>query len=120
MQEPTIIKFDELDWTRRPAFPGVEARIFTNEASFAPTDAMLARLEPGREIPWHVHETDTEVVYTLQGRSLLLCAEHEGAEEVIQYESLAGRATIIPPGLWHSVQNPFDETMIAFAIHTPA
>ena len=120
MQEPILIPFDEIDWAPHPTIPGVESRMFINEASFAPTDALLARLEPGREIPWHVHETDTEVVYTLQGRSLLLCAEHEGAEEVTRYESIPGRAVIIPPGLWHAVQNPYDETMIAFALHTPA
>lgn len=120
MQEPIIIKFDEIDWAPHPTIPGVETRMFINQASFAPVDALLVRLGPGGDIPWHVHEADTEIVYTLQGRSLLLCKEHESAEEVKQYESLAGRGLIVPSGVWHSVQNPYDETMIGFAIHTPA
>jgi quercetin dioxygenase-like cupin family protein len=120
MQEPILIHFDEMAWSPHPTIPGVESRMLVNEASFAPTDVLLARLEPTREIPWHVHETDSEIVYTLQGRALLLCAEEKGAADVRQYEMQAGRAVIIPPGLWHSVQNPYDETMIGFAIHTPA
>ena len=97
-----LIHFDEIPWAPHPTIPGVETRLHMHEESFAPTDALLARLEPGRKIPWHVHETDTEIVYILQGRALLLCAEYEGAEEVKQYEMQTGRSVIIPPLLMPS------------------
>jgi mannose-6-phosphate isomerase-like protein (cupin superfamily) len=116
---PITIDFDGLPWLPHPTISGIYVRAFQNEAAFAPTDVLIARVDRGGEIPWHVHPTDSEIVYVLQGAGILYSAQDEQRSQMTDAPMRAGQGVIIPAGLWHSVHNTGDDALLALAIHTP-
>jgi mannose-6-phosphate isomerase-like protein (cupin superfamily) len=119
VQTPIAIDFDAIPWQLHPTISGIYVKAFPNNASFAPTDVLIARVDTDGEIPWHVHETDTEIAYMFQGRGTLYSAPGENREQVAETAMIAGQSLLIPPGLWHSVRNIGDSDIIVLAIHTP-
>lgn len=115
MQKPKIISFSQLEWQPHPTIHGVDVK---QVLTTSPRDVVLAKVEPGNEIPWHVHEDTTEVAYMLQGRGLLRTSASESFEPFDEIEAIAGECMIIPVGLWHSLQNLTTETIEIFALHT--
>lgn len=119
MPAPITIDFDSLPWILHPTIGGIYVKAFQNKAAFAPTDFLIARVDAGGEIPWHVHETDSEIVYVLQGAGRLHSAADEQRSQVADTPMQAGQGIVIPPGVWHGVHNTGDETLLVVAIHTP-
>lgn len=119
MEEPIFIPLNTLPLTPHPTIQGVETQFFQNAASYSPSDVLVAHLQAGGVIPWHHHPEDCEIAYVLQGSATLLYAFSEERSEVFEGQMLPGVALIIPKGVWHSVTNKGDETLLAFAIHTP-
>jgi mannose-6-phosphate isomerase-like protein (cupin superfamily) len=120
MQQPIAIDFAALPWQPHPTIPGIVVRVFQNQAAFAPTDMLIARVAAGGQIPWHVHPVDTEIAYVLQGAGVLYSAETEAHEPASETPMNPDSGVIIPPRLWHAVQNTSAEEMIIVAVHTPA
>jgi mannose-6-phosphate isomerase-like protein (cupin superfamily) len=119
VKTPVTIDLDHIPWQPHPTIPGIHVRAFQNEADFSPTDILIARVAADGEIPWHVHDTESEIAYVLQGAGLLYSAESEERDPVAEAPMSRGQAVIIPPELWHSVHNTGTEEMIILAIHTP-
>jgi hypothetical protein len=67
VKAPVTIDLDDIPWQPHPTIPGIDVRAFQNEADFSPTDILIARVTAGGEIPWHVHDSETEIAYVLQG-----------------------------------------------------
>lgn len=120
-QKPVIIELDAIPWSSHPTILGIEIRMFQNKNSFSPSDIVIARIETRSEIPWHVHESESEIAYILQGTAKLYSALANPAESPVITENdfTEGIASIIPPGLWHRVINTGDRTVLILAFHTP-
>lgn len=119
MLSPLTIDFDQLNWQPHPSIQGIEVKLLQNPMEFSPVDIMIARIVPGGEIPWHVHESNSEIAYVLQGEGTLYCAANKQQDTTTQTAMSAGSAVSIPPGLWHSVRNIGEAELIIFASHTP-
>jgi mannose-6-phosphate isomerase-like protein (cupin superfamily) len=119
VKAPVTIDLDDIPWQPHPTIPGIDVRAFQNEADFSPTDILIARVAAGGEIPWHVHDSETEIAYVLQGTGRLYSAESEARDPAAESPMLSGQAVIIPPGLWHCVHNTGAEELIILALHTP-
>ncbi|MBZ0297705.1 MAG: cupin domain-containing protein [Anaerolineae bacterium] len=119
MKNPINVDFEDLEWQPHPTIPGIEIKLFQNTSDFSPVDVMIARVAQHGEIPWHVHETNTEITYVLQGSGILYGAEDEKHEVVSATPMDAGGTVVVPPGLWHSVENTGDGDLLIFASHTP-
>lgn len=119
MSTPSLFDFEEISWSPHPTISGIEVKMFANEKSFSPNDILMAKVDPGGEIPWHVHERESEVGYTLQGKAVLYSAETEAREQAVETKVDAGEAFVIPPGTWHALVNTGQSDVLIFALHTP-
>jgi mannose-6-phosphate isomerase-like protein (cupin superfamily) len=117
MRVPDIIYLQQLAWTPSPIVAGVEVKYFANDATYPPNDLMILKLEPAQQLRWHVHETDAEVSYVLQGQAQLLYAENEAHQEVYEHELTTGMAYILPANIWHSFVNMGEEQVLMFSLH---
>jgi len=119
--EPVTVQLENIPWTPHPTIPGIEIRMFQNPEPFSPSDVLIARIEAGSKIPWHVHEQESEIAYILQGSATLYTApaKPEDSPAVTESDFVEGVAGVIPPGLWHSVVNTGDATVLILALHTP-
>ena len=117
MHTPFTINFDELPWQAHPTIAGIETKFFQNEAAFAPRDVLVATVTENGEIPWHVHATDSELAYVLQGSGTLSYAPDESHEPSFEIALHAGAAIVVPPTVWHRVLNMGAEDLLIFAIH---
>lgn len=120
MRVPDIIYLQQLAWTPSPIVAGVEVKYFANDANYPPNDLMILKIEPAQQLRWHVHETDAEVSYVLQGQARLLYAEDEAHQVVYEHELVVGMAYILPANVWHSFVNMGDEQVLMFSLHVKA
>jgi mannose-6-phosphate isomerase-like protein (cupin superfamily) len=112
--------FTQAVWQPHPTLAGIQMQHFTPlHLGQVIQDLLLAKVEVGQQIPWHVHLEDGEVAYILSGLGYLLAAERETLQDVTRYEFQAGVAVVIGPRLWHSVYNTGSEPLLIFALHTP-
>ena len=119
MVKVLLTHFENVEWQIHPTLAGVKTKLQRNEAAFSPTDVLLASLDSKCDIPWHVHASESELAYFLQGAGLLMTSHDEGMSIADTLEISGGTAVMIPPGLWHMVRNIGDDTLVVFASHTP-
>ena len=104
-----LINFDKIEETVIPKFRGGEketrARMFVDSAC----KIMYGKLEPGASIGLHTHETNSEIIYVLEGRGKTL---YDGSYEEVE----AGLCHYCPKGHAHSLINDSDEDLIFFAV----
>ncbi|MBO4290234.1 MAG: cupin domain-containing protein [Lachnospiraceae bacterium] len=104
-----IIKFIDMEEKANPQFKGglgeTLLRAFDDEYG----KIMLGKLEPGCSIGLHTHETNSEIIYIVQGRADYIYDKgREHAE--------AGDCHYCPKGHSHSMINNGDEPLIFFAV----
>ncbi|NBC31008.1 MAG: hypothetical protein GVY29_13575 [Spirochaetes bacterium] len=136
--------FESLPWKAHPTVPGVTSRFQELEVTTHPAlDAMVARLEAGEWVPWHVHESTCELAYVVEGEGRL----HEAVEPPgvgggatssagdappgagdmppppadsgrVAHPLRPGIALFIPVGRHHAVENVGTSSLVIFAVHT--
>lgn len=103
------IEFNQMTEKRLPAFKGgageLIARMYTDELG----KLLYGKLEPGSSIGYHKHETNSEIIYILEGSGKCL---YEGEEEKLT----AGDCHYCPKGHSHSLINDSDADMVFFAV----
>jgi mannose-6-phosphate isomerase-like protein (cupin superfamily) len=117
MNDVQLVDFNQQDWSDHPTIPGVAVKLFQPDASGSPEDLLIARVEPGGTIPWHVHST-VEIAYFLQGTGSLSTSATEARDQVHAVAVAGGTGLVVPAGVWHSLQNTGDDTLLVFALHT--
>ncbi len=70
---------------------------------------LYAQLEPGASIGLHTHETNSEIIYLLEGTATVL---YDGGHE----ELAAGNVHYCPKGHSHSLINESNSTIRFFAV----
>jgi quercetin dioxygenase-like cupin family protein len=77
-----------------------DVRILFDRSSAGDDAAYLGTLsgKPGLEVPLHVHETSTELLYLIEGEGTMVVGD-------TTIEVQAGDAIQIPPGVWHSFKS---------------
>lgn len=104
-----IFNFDNMEEKMIPEFKGgsgcFRPRMFSDEHM----KIMRARLEPGASIGFHTHDTNSEIIFMLRGRGMVLY--DDGAEELV-----AGQCHYCPKGHSHSLRNESAETIEFYAV----
>ena len=119
MSQIHLFDVEKLEWADHPRFAGLKIKGLEGRATHPHLSFMLVRVAVGGAIPRHVHDTETETAYVVNGRAnLLLDVDEKGnARAVVSWKP--GRGASIPPGLYHSVLNTGDEPLEILAIHSP-
>ncbi len=104
-----IINFDAMEEQVLPNFKGGEKQFKTRMYADEACKIMRASLEPGASIGLHTHETDSEIVFMLQGTGVVIS---DGEREVLP----AGSCHYCPNGHSHSLRNESDEVIAFYAV----
>jgi len=112
------IDFEQIAWQAHPTLAGIMTRFTAVDVMGNPAiDSLIARVDVGGSIPWHIHEITCELAYVIAGQGLY----HERTPEGDQAHSLQmGFALFIAPAIWHAIENTGSEPMLIFAVHTTA
>ncbi|MCM1416384.1 MAG: cupin domain-containing protein [bacterium] len=104
-----ILDFDAIGEQVIPHFKGGEkefkSHMYTDEAC----KIMRASLEPGATIGLHTHETNSEIIFMLEGTGVVL---YDDGREILP----AGSCHYCPKGHSHSLRNESDETIVFYAV----
>jgi mannose-6-phosphate isomerase-like protein (cupin superfamily) len=119
MDQLHIQDLNALDWKAHPFVSGVMTKIFENQSTHPLADVLVAHVESGGEIPWHVHESASETAYVLVGEGVLKYAEPDKRDNPFEAPLKVGVALTIPGGWWHTVLNTGAMALELFAFHTP-
>ena len=103
------LNYNEIEFQTFPNFKGGEkefqAKMFNDDMN----RFFYGKLIPGASIGVHTHETNSEVIYILEGTGKVLM---EG-----EYEKVgAGMAHYCPKGHTHSLINDSDADLVFFAV----
>ncbi len=104
-----ILDFGKMEITRLEHFRGgeksVQAQMHVDELN----RIMRGTLEPGASIGLHTHESNSEIIYILEGDGVVL---YDGAYEDIH----AGQCHYCPKGHAHSLMNRSQTDLVFFAV----
>jgi len=104
-----IIGSNEMEEKRIPNFKGGEgdfiAKIYSDEIN----KIIHGRLEPGSTIGYHKHETNSEIIYILEGKGKCL---YDDGEETLK----AGDCHYCPKGHSHGLINDSEADLVFFAV----
>ena len=103
------VEFSQLEETVIPNFMGGEGSVRAKMRVDGNGKIMRGVLEPGSSIGLHTHETNSEIIYVLEGQGKVLC---DGA-----YEPLGpGSCHYCPKGHAHSLINDSAADLLFFAV----
>ena len=95
------LDFNDLELNVAANFKGGEKEYVSRRFVDENNKIMLGTLEPGASIGYHSHDTDSEIMYFLEGEATLLT---DAGEETLQ----PGQAHYCPMGHSHSLINRGD------------
>lgn len=104
-----ILDFNTIEESVLPQFKGGEKAFHAKMATDSYNKIILGRLEPGASIGRHTHESNSEIIYVLQGKGMMWT---EDGEETLT----AGLCHYCPKGQAHSFRNESQEDLIFFAV----
>ena len=104
-----IIDFKDLELNVAANFKGGEGEYVSRRFVDENNKIMLGTLEPGSSIGYHSHDTDSEVMYFLEGEATVLT---DAGEEKL----LPGQAHYCPMGHSHSLINRGDKPLVFVAV----
>lgn len=90
---------------------GVRTRWTVGSVSTGSSQMVLveAVFPPGHETASHLHETDEEIIYVLEGELRVTLGDQE-------YSAGPGATAFVPPGTWMALANPTDQRAVALVM----
>jgi mannose-6-phosphate isomerase-like protein (cupin superfamily) len=73
----------------------------------------IIEIVPGRELEAHVHDTEDDAFYIIEGEMTFIFGDEEAAAP-------PGTFVLVPPGIEHAFRNDGDVPVRMFNIHAPA
>ena len=105
---------DSLSWVPHPIAEGVEIKpLVTKKDDNLDVTCVLVKIPAGKDIPEHIHETQADILYPLQGRAKMYV---EGAGNL---ELKPGVVVRVPVGAKHKIFNVTEELLI-YDVFQPA
>lgn len=105
-----LFEYDKIPETIIPNFKGGEKEAIAKMYSDGLNRIMLGRLKPGASIGLHTHETNSEIVYIISGRGIVIIDDE--TEELYP-----GICHYCPKGHTHTmINNREDEDLVIFAV----
>jgi len=111
---PKVIQPGELQFTAHPKFKGVwVGNLLTKRDDGIDVTCIVARWEVGAEIPRHIHDTQDDILYFIQGKAKVWI---DGVGDI---PVSAGSFVRIPKGVLHQ-PHEIEEEVIAHDMWFPA
>lgn len=107
-----ITHISEIEWGQDPRFPGVSLQLLVSQHHTPSASMLRVFVEEGAEVTSHIHPTETEIIYVLAGKPVLIMQD-------TPHELTSGGFAVIPPKTEHSLHNAHTETVELIAIHSP-
>jgi len=105
---------DSLSWAPHPIAEGVEIKpLVTKKGDNLDVTCVLVKIPAGKDIPEHIHETQADILYPLQGSAEMYV---EGAGNL---ELKPGVVVRVPVGAKHKIFNVTEELLI-YDVFQPA
>jgi mannose-6-phosphate isomerase-like protein (cupin superfamily) len=73
----------------------------------------IIEIPPGRELAAHIHESEDDAFYIIEGEMTFVFGEEEAAAP-------PGTFVLVPPGVEHGFRNDGEQPVRMFNIHAPA
>lgn len=107
-----IIDFDKIEEVANPQFKGGDGTTFFRTSYDGMNKIMRGRLDVGCSIGYHLHETNSEIIYIISGEAR--CLTDEGEERLS-----AGMSQYCPKGHGHGLANAStSQPLVFFAVVT--
>ena len=103
------LDFNDLEVNVATCFKGGEGEYVSRRFVDENNKIMLGTLEPGSSIGYHSHDTDSEIMYFLEGEATVLT---DSGEETLQ----PGQVHYCPMGSSHSLMNCGTTTLKFLAV----
>ena len=104
-----IIKFNEVEELELKNFKGGEKSLLARMISDDNNKIMMSKLVPGASIGEHIHDTNSEIIFILEGKGLIIC---DGQKEEVQ----AGDCHYCKKGSKHTFINNGSENIVFYAV----
>lgn len=104
-----ILDFNEMEYEVIPNFKGGEKETAAKMNFDGMNRIMKGKLIPGASIGLHTHESNSEIVYILEGKGKVIY--DDGEERLV-----AGMCHYCPKGHTHSLINDSDSDLLFFAV----
>ena len=103
------IDFNAMEAVIQPKFKGGEGEFVVKSYSDGMSKALIGRLTPGSSIGYHKHETNSEIIYILEGNGK---CKYDDGEETLS----AGDCHYCPKGHSHCLINDSNADLVFFAV----
>lgn len=103
------IDFKTQEWAVIPAFKGGKKEISAKMFFDGKNRILEGLLHPGASIGFHKHETNSEILFIVDGRGTVIDDDQEVAVE-------AGQCSYCPKGHSHSLVNTSDADLRFYAV----
>lgn len=103
------IEFNQIEEKRLSEFKGGAGELIAKMHTDELGKIMYGKLKPGSSIGYHKHETNSEIIYILEGSGK--CLYEDGEEKLT-----AGDCHYCPKGHSHSLINDGNADMVLFAV----
>jgi len=102
----------EIAFEDHPLFDGVRIAKLVGKKDNMPLGSSILRIEPGVEIPVHVHDESVDSIYCLEGKGRIF---RDG-----QWKGLkGGDYCLVPAREQHGVRNDSGDILELFVVHCP-
>ncbi|MCI6255767.1 cupin domain-containing protein [Pseudoflavonifractor sp. HCP28S3_F10] len=104
-----IIDFEQMETKHLEHFKGGEKSLNAKMHVDENNKILFGTLEPGASVGYHLHETDSEIIYILRGHGTV--RYDEGSEQVRE-----GQCHYCPKGHSHGLINDSGADLVFFAV----
>ena len=104
-----ILNFDSIEEKVIPECKGGEKNIIPRMFTHDKIKIMKAKLEPGASIGYHIHDTNSEIIFMIKGTGVVIMDDDK---EILE----AGQCHYCPMGHSHSLRNESDEEIEFYAV----
>lgn len=101
-----IISLEEIDWQSHPLNECAQVKRMLSQADEAKISILLVKIPKGEDIPEHVHEHSSDILFTLSGVARMSV---EGREEI---ELKKGMLVAVPPDTRHRIFDVKEELLL--------
>ena len=105
---------ESIPWVPHPTAPDVQIKPMITLKEYAlDVTCMLVKVPAGKEVPEHIHETQDDILYPLEGKAVMWV---DGGEDFILEPGVVVR---VPKGVKHKIFDVTEELLI-YDVFCPA
>ncbi len=108
-----VINLSEIELKPHPKYLGVKIGFITTKDRTPELSISLLKVDPGIEIPVHIHEREVDTILVLEGEGELYFEDNLRPIK-------KGDVVVVKPGERHGVKNTGSLPLVCYIVHAPA